>query len=433
MNQSHVTRFADALRATLGWDTLTALARRTGFCQRLRDITPQPLVCALVEALGAHPVRSVADILRCFNSLSHLSTRYKPFHNRLVKRQFPVFLQEVFLVIVARLSCNVLGLNLRDKLKSFDDVLIQDGSSFAVHDALKEIFGGRFTKIRPAAVELHALMSLRHDQVCRVALAPDKQGERDFLPAPRELRGKLLMADRGYQDLHYWEQVQAAGGYFLMRAKRDLNPRIVRLWGSSRALRRRVEGRRLQDVFRRLPRQRLDLEVEWDRPRGGCLRLRMVLLWTPREQFTMLMTNVSRAVLSAKEVAQMYRLRWQIELLFKEWKSHANLHEFASANPALVAGLIWASLAAAALKRSLAHVSQRSGSPLPISTLITASCGAHILPELMRSVLHDFKNLRPILERTIRYLWDNAPRAHPERDRRRGRMQFGLEYVGLRA
>ena len=433
MNQMHATRFADALRATLGWDTLTALARRTGFCQRLRDITPQPLVCALVEALGAHPVRSVADILRGFNSLSGLSTRYKPFHNRLAKRQFPVFLREVFLLVVVRLSRNVLRLSLRNKLKSFDDVLIQDGTSFAVHDALKETFGGRFTKIRPAAVELHTLMSLRHDQVCQVALAPDKQGERDFLPAPEELRGKLLLADRGYQDLHYWEQVQAAGGYFLMRAKCDLNPRIVRVCGSSRALRRRVEGRRLQDVLKQLPRRRLDLDVEWDRPRGGRLRLRMVLVWTPREEFTILVTNVPRTVLTAKEVAQLYRLRWQIELVFKEWKSHANLHEFASAKPGLVAGLIWASLCAAALKRTLAHVSQRSGAPLPISTLITASCGAHILPELMRSVLHGFKNLRPIMEKTIRYLWDNAPRAHPERDRRCGRMQCGLDYVGLGA
>jgi len=159
----------------------------------------------------------------------------------------------------------------------------------------------------------------------------------------------------------------------------------------------------------------------------------MVLVWTPNEEFTILVTNVARAVLRSKEVAQMYRLRWQIELMFKEWKSHANLHEFASAKPALVEGLIWASLCAAALKRWLAHVSQRSGAPVPISTLIVASCGALILLDLIRSMLNGFKNLRLILERTIRYLWDNAPRAHPNRDRHRGRMQYGLEYVGLGA
>lgn len=433
MNQAHLTRFADALRTVLGWDNLVAIARRTGYCQRLRAILPQALVCALVEALGGRPIRTVSDIHRGFNSLSDRNIRYKPFHNRLVKRQFPTFLREVFLTVTVKCAYDVLRLELRHKLRRFDDVLIQDGTSFAVHDELRKIFGGRFTKVRPAAVELHVLMSLRRDQVVRVAVAPDTQGERDFLPAPAQLRGKLLMADRGYQDLAYWAQVDASGGFFLMRAKCNLNPRIVRICASSRSERRRFEGKRLQQVLHRLPQRRLDLDVEWERPGGALLRLRMILVWTPRGERTILVTNVSRAVLSSKEVAQLYRLRWQIELLFKEWKSHANLHEFRSAKPALVEGLIWASLTAAALKRSLAHVSQRSGAPGPISTLITASCGAQILPDLLRCVANGFRDIEAIIEKIIRYLWDNAVRAHPERDRRLGRMQFGVRYVGLRA
>jgi hypothetical protein len=40
-----------------------------------------------------------------------------------------------------------------------------------------------------------------------------------------------------------------------------------------------------------------------------------------------------------------------MELLFKEWKSYANLHAFDTENPAIVEGLIWIAIAAAALKR----------------------------------------------------------------------------------
>jgi len=190
----------------------------------------------------------------------------------------------------------------------------------------------------------------------------------------------------------------------------------------------------LQDVLRWLPRRRLDLEVEWDRPQGRILRLRMVLLWNPHtQQFMVLLTNVPRRMLSARQVALVYRLRWQIELLFKEWKSYANLHEFASANPALVEGLIWASLGAAALKRSLAHASQRAGGHTPISTQITAMVGVHILYDLLRCILHGFHQLETILENIFRYLWNNAARAHPQRDRARGRMRFGLEFVGVTA
>jgi IS4 transposase len=38
---------------------------------------------------------------------------------------------------------------------------------------------------------------------------------------------------------------------------------------------------------------------------------------------------------TARQVAAVYRLRWQIELMFKEWKYYANLHYFTSAKAPL--------------------------------------------------------------------------------------------------
>ena len=433
MNRPYVTRYAGALRSALGERSLVALARATGHCRRLRAVTPQRLLCALVEALGAYRVRSIADIQRTFNAQTELAVRYKAFHNRLARPEFAVFMRQVYQMLLRNLSQNVLRAALGQNLRRFTDIVIQDGSSFAVHDGLAQTFGGRFTKNRPAAVELHTCLSVFSDQVVQAQLAPDKQAERDFLPKPEQLKGKLLLADRGYPCLDYFEQVIAAGGFFLMRIKTDVNPKILAVHGGGRR-RPRHEGYRLRKVLGWLPRQRLDLNVAWDRPQGRTLRLRLVLIWVPdNNQFTMLVTNVSRRTLSARQVAEVYRLRWQVELMFKEWKSHANLHEFHSAKAALVEGLIWASLCAAALKRSLAHVAQRSGSPGPLSTQVTAMCGPHILPDLLRCALRRFRGLEAVVGKVLRYLWDNAMRAHPERDRARGRMRYGLHYTGLRA
>ena len=47
--------------------------------------------------------------------------------------------------------------------------------------------------------------------------------------------------------------------------------------------------------------------------------------------------------------------------------------------------------------------------------------------------LNRFHRLRTILKEAVRYLLNNAARAHPDRDRSKGRMRFGIEYVGLRA
>jgi hypothetical protein len=422
-----------ALRATLGLASVTARGRQSRHCRRLRDVTPQRLVCALVEALGAGQVETIADILRTFNAQTGLRTRYKAFYNRLAQPEFPRFMQQIYRDILKNLSANILRPAADGKLARFKDVVVQDGSSFAVHDALAQTFGGRFTTIRPAAVELHTFLSVFHDQVIEVAVAPDKEAERQFLPPAETLTGQLLLADRGYQSLAYWAAVQAANGSFLMRGTTDLNPRIRTVRGR-RGVLPRFAGRRLQDVIGALPRHRLDLDVEWDRPGGQTLRLRLVLIWTrPERAYTVLVTNVPRGILTARQVAELYRLRWQIELVFKEWKSYANLHAFTSANPAIVEGLIWASLCAAALKRSLAHVAQRSRATIPISTRIVAMCGAHILPPLLRSALTGFRHLEGLVHDILRYLWDNAARAHPQRDRVRGRMRFGLDYVGVKA
>ena len=57
------------------------------------------------------------------------------------------------------------------------------------------------------------------------------------------VKGKLLLADRGYPCLDYFEQVIAAGGFFLMRIKTDVNPKILAVHGGGRR-RPRHEGYR---------------------------------------------------------------------------------------------------------------------------------------------------------------------------------------------
>ena len=48
----------------------------------------------------------------------------------------------------------------RGPLGEFGRIVIQDGCSFAVKDALREQYPGRFKKQNPAAVELHVTMSV---------------------------------------------------------------------------------------------------------------------------------------------------------------------------------------------------------------------------------------------------------------------------------
>jgi hypothetical protein len=116
-----------------------------------------------------------------------------------------------------------------------------------------------------------------------------------------------------------------------------------------------------------------------------------------------------------------------VELLFKEWKSYANLHAFDTENAAIVEGLIWAAIAAAALKRFLASMTQLLAE-VPMSTRKVAMCAVHVLGGIVQALkTGDVAGLYDALEAAITYLACHAQRAHPKRDRQTGRLQLGLE------
>jgi hypothetical protein len=98
-------------------------------------------------------------------------------------------------------------------------------------------------------------------------------------------------------------------------------------------------------------------------------------------------------------------------------------------NPAIVEGLIWAAISAAALKRFLAHTAQVVAG-VETSTRKVAMCALHFLHDILRALISEIENrFLDTFARAIDYLAGNARRAHPKRDRQRGRLQFGLEPI----
>ena len=143
-------------------------------------------------------------------------------------------------------------------------------------------------------------------------------------------------------------------------------------------------------------------------------------------------TNLERAEFSPAEIGKLYRLRWQIELLFKECKSHANLHRFDTEQSAIAEGLIWASMLVVVLKRAITHAAQLAIG-IELSTQRAASCAKHVLDDILRSLLHDVGKLAGAISRACIFLGENSRRAHPKRDRLRGRLSSGLVPLGTRS
>lgn len=422
LSTTELTKLSHTLGRALAAADVNQLGRDTGQAERLRTVTPHRLFLAMVSTLGSGRVESLADLLRAFNHQHGVEVAYKAFYNRLARIGFAAFMRGMLARLIEQLRVQTLTPDGQKAVARFTDIVIHDGSSFALKSALSGTFPGRFTTIEPAAVEVHATFSGFADEVSRVQIAPDAQAERPFLPDPATLTDQLLLADRGYPSVAYFEAVAAHGGAFIVRLTRSYDPWIRTAW---------VEGRRTPVPTRiRLSRflaqhagQRMDLDVAFQvGPRS--VGFRVVVLPGREAAMTRLCTNLPRTPFSPDLVGRLYRFRWQIELCFKEWKSYANLHQFDTANVHIAEGLIWASLCAAVLKRFLAHAAQRVGGTA-MSTRRVAMCAHHILDALVAAVLLGV-GLRATLHRSLAYLLGNARRANPDRDRRTGRLRAGL-------
>jgi hypothetical protein len=72
-------------------------------------------------------------------------------------------------------------------LDAFKQVLLHDGTSFAVHQRLAADFSGRFKTISPAAIECHMIMSLPEQSPLCMSPSADTAGDRQFLPEAHKL------------------------------------------------------------------------------------------------------------------------------------------------------------------------------------------------------------------------------------------------------
>lgn len=434
MLKRRLARIEKQLKSALGRRRVEEQGRHSRFERRAaRVIHTAQFVTSLLHSLGTRRVETLADLHRDFNAHHGTTVNYKPYYERLDSAGFVDLMRSLFEALMSELYLDVLSPVRGGLLEHFDDVVIHDGSSFALHDKLVHAFPGRFTTKSPAAVELHVTMSLRHDNLSRVTLTADSECERHYTPEPQELRGKLFLADRGYDSTLFMRAIEEAGGHFCIRIRSCLDPVVLKIHRQAPRY-RTLEGKRLSVVLSQLPKNKShDLDVAWLARDGGpglCFRL-LLNYYGAEHGWMRVMTNLPRDNFAMGDVLNAYRLRWQMELYFKELKSYANLHAFSTTKPHIAEGLIWASLCIAFLKRYFAHGCQHVSAKHAISTRRVAMSGHVFLDDFFRCMRAGFRDLRQVLDKAFEFLAFNARRANPRRERQKGRLTLGLNPVGV--
>src|SRR5438128_6153265 len=191
---------ADKFQWVFSEALLNGCGKDVKFCRRQRVITPFRLGLALTATCASQRVETIADFHCGFNALFGTTVTYKAFYNQVAKPHFADFARTMTERLISEMTLKVLGFAKGHAFAALRRIVIQDGSSFAIHDGLREVFPGRFKAVKPAAVELHATMDLLCDAPTTVVLTPDTTNEQAVLAEPVTLTGSLLLAASCYID-----------------------------------------------------------------------------------------------------------------------------------------------------------------------------------------------------------------------------------------
>jgi len=170
--------------------------------------------------------------------------------------------------------------------------------------------------------------------------------------------------------------IDANDGWFVTRLKPNANPLIIEEFREWRGNAISLSGEKLHDVLDDLHQDVIDVRAEvsfrrrsYNDSRSGATRtFRIVGVWnTEAEKYPLYMTNLPAAEYSAADIAQLYRARWEVELLFEELKSTYDLDQTSTSKPVAVEALILVALISLVVSRVLLNllreVAEREATP----------------------------------------------------------------------
>ena len=350
---SSISEVAACLREVL--ETIpNRVARETGCIKRQGKFTGSSLVQTLVLGVLREPAATLEELAQMAAACG-VSVSAQAIDQRFTTA-FATTLQAVLEHAVEQIvSADPVAIPL---LERFTGVYIQDTSTITLPKELADTWPGcgGSGEAGQAALKLSARLNLLAGRLDGPHLASGRTHDRSVPHAADPLpTGSLWMGDLGLVTLARLATIAADGGYWLTRINAQTHITTVdgQRWDQSTFLASqtadRVELVVLLGARARIPARLLAVRVPAEVAEDRRERLRRdAARKRPGHpepvsddrlalaDWSIYVTNVPTEKLSLAEAVVLARARWQIELLFKLWKSHALVATSRSRQPARI-------------------------------------------------------------------------------------------------
>jgi hypothetical protein len=358
-----INRFVEQVTQVFNKEIVEAAARSSKFVERESKLTGPLFLSIFTFGMSLYGTPTLEELLGLLNRIvPGLKISRQGLHERINEKAVEFFehmlSQAINIHIPKQLDLTI--------LEKFSRVLLLDSTSFELPENLAEVFKGSGGDASAAGVKIQFCYDLKSGQfyyLVEDGVSQDSHYENSFVHQIRP--GDLIIKDLGYFNTQVFIEIDEQEAYYLSRLKSGVNVYVKGTDGQlvvfdlMNYLKGVKDGKwRELEVFlrkgdkftpTRLVIQKVPEEVKNRRLRKlhqtnrkkGRTPSKNAILW---QGFTLYISNVPEEKLAREQFSALYTLRWQVELVFKNWKSNFKLDRVSGMREERIKCMLYAKL-----------------------------------------------------------------------------------------
>lgn len=348
------------------------ISKEVKFIKRERKITASSFVKAVILGNFGEESSKTEEMCQMLYddgiqiSKQGLEHRYSPESEELMKKMFEeglsMFQNEL------KIDCEILN--------KFRSVKLHDSSYIKLPSILESRYSGYNTHYpgqkegSKAGIKIQTMYDYLNQSLKRIEITEGKRSDQGYRNYLQDIEGgDLFMADLGYFVPSSMKEIENNGAYFIFRYKSDTNLYDLKSGEKVDLLEKFKDKEEFEEnlylgkeakIKVRLVAKKLTEEQSQARRRKANKSAKSQGYQSSRKNqklldWSIFVTNISKEMVKAENLYLLYKLRWQIELLFRIYKSYAEIDKFrGKANDSKILCSLYGKLSAITIFHGLA-------------------------------------------------------------------------------
>jgi hypothetical protein len=342
------------------------LARETGFVERRSPITGMRFLVAFTTGLLNTPDGTLAQLAAFFGATCGTAVSAQAVDARInaKAKQFVGMCLRKALTMSSRVRPYT-----DDALARFDHVYVIDSTNFELQPALAPQFKGNGGGASPAALRIQFVFDYRtgamHVEIGDVRQSDTATLARLVAAQTLPMEGVcLFLSDLGYFKVATFANICTRPGHHFL-SKLQFGVTLRNPDGTALNVRRLLQRRpdqfdltirlgtsRCRLVGRRLPAEVVNRKIRKANEASGSTTRQISDAYRLFLHYALFVTSLPQDY-GMEQLFALYKIRWQVELAFKVWKSILAIHRIRSAKPERVFCEVYGKLTVAVLTNAL--------------------------------------------------------------------------------